>query len=390
MARSLRNMIALSLCCLLQAAFPLTQAEASESEIAQLELLFAQPDNPEELFADEFLSVIPEVLADFQHDFGSVEEINEKVGHYVIDTKTHQIPVTIKLDRHGRIEGLLLLQAQRRTKSMAETLAALTQQNGDVSYIVLIGTDTAFARAADKPLAVASSFKLGILKVLSDDIQAGIRRWDDVALLTEANRSLPSGRLQLYPAESPFTLHSLSAAMISESDNTATDILIRVLGRQRIAASLSLTDLLTTREFFQLKADPMLAAQYSSGSEEAYQAVRQILGRRDIPPIEAASGRHLEGVEWYVSAERLCALAQETSTADIFVINAGPVAADGWERVAYKGGNEHGILNLTAALVHKSGRKACVSVTINHAELINETEVVALFARLTEQMSKLP
>ena len=71
---------------------------------------------------------------------------------------------------------------------------------------------------------------------LREEVEAGRRAWDEVVRLEEAWKSLPSGLLQGWPEGSPLTLHTLAALMISLSDNTATDALIALLGRERLEA----------------------------------------------------------------------------------------------------------------------------------------------------------
>ncbi|TGD67441.1 hypothetical protein EYC08_01910 [Tabrizicola sp. WMC-M-20] len=82
---------------------------------------------------------------------------------------------------------------------------------------------------------------------------AGQRDWADVVRLDSHHISLPSGLMQDWPVGSSVTLHTAALLMIAESDNTATDLLIDLLGRDRIAARLGLAtqDLLTTREILR-------------------------------------------------------------------------------------------------------------------------------------------
>ena len=72
-------------------------------------------------------------------------------------------------------------------------------------------------------------------------------------LLTEADRSLPSGTLQDAPIGSRYTLRDLAARMIRESDNTATDLLLRTVGRAGVEARLGQTAMPNTREALALK-----------------------------------------------------------------------------------------------------------------------------------------
>ena len=80
--------------------------------------------------------------------------------------------------------------------------------------------------------------------------------------LDSALRSLPSGVLQSWPAGTPMTVESLAILMISQSDNTAADRLLHLLGRERVESRTRVagnthvarnTPFLTTREMFALK-----------------------------------------------------------------------------------------------------------------------------------------
>lgn len=49
--------------------------------------------------------------------------------------------------------------------------------------------------------------------------------------MTLGEKSLPGGILQNWPKGAPLTLHTLAGLMISQSDNTAADTLLEILGR---------------------------------------------------------------------------------------------------------------------------------------------------------------
>src|SRR5215472_9459217 len=107
---------------------------------------------------------------------------------------------------------------------------------------------------ADTALAVGSTFKLAALATLRSDVDKKKRSWKDVVELRPEAKSLPSGVLQDWPDHAPLTLYTLAALMISQSDNTATDALIGLLGREKVEAFASRNKpYLTTREMFVLK-----------------------------------------------------------------------------------------------------------------------------------------
>mgnify|MGYP000185408410 CR=1 FL=1 len=373
----------------------ITQAVSGDAEIGTIESVYGTPSAAKPLFSDRFLQAAPfdqieSAVAAIRREYGPARAVREAGEDYEIETGTHRIPVQIRLNAEGRIEGLLFKSAEPLTASIGETLNLLAAMPGAVSYAITRDGEPIHDHDADERLAVGSAFKLAVLSALADGIEAGTHRWDDVLRLEPSDKSLPSGRLQDFPAESPFTLHTLAAAMIAESDNTATDMLIRLLGRELVAERLRTETVLTTREFFTLKADPDLARRYAEAGTDGRMAIIGEIAERDLPSPTLVMGAHDKGIEWYVSNATLCELAGAVRGLDVFEINPGPVDAGRWRSVAYKGGSETGVLNLTAALAGENGHTFCVSVTVNDGSAIDEAAVSGLFSRLTDQLAADP
>lgn len=233
---------------------------------------------------------------------------------------------------------------------------------------------------ADTPLALGSTFKLYVLAALAEDVKAGRRQWSDVVPLTE--KSYPSGQLQDWPKGAPVTLHTLASLMISISDNTATDQLIRVLGRKRILKLMKDSGhsdpgandpFLTTRLLFLLKSsEEATLAAWRSGDETLQAATETALdtefasGRATLDKINAAFGNGPKAldIEWFASPADLAKLmaymrrTADTRVFDIMAINpsATPAIKANWAYIGYKGGSEPGVINLTWLLTEKDGR----------------------------------
>lgn len=370
----------------------INQTRASDEELSVIGEVYDDPSTSKPRFSEQFLKAvsfgqIEAAVAGLRDRFGSALAVRQKGESYEIETATHLIPVLITLNDDNRIEGLLFKPAQKLTASISETLELLEGIPGSVSYAVTRNGDIVHERDADLKLAVGSAFKLAVMKVLGGDIDAGRHDWDETLRLEDNDRSLPSGRLQDYPTDSPFTLHTLAAGMIAESDNTATDMLIRLLGRDRIAEALGTETLLTTRELFTLKADPGLLERYGEAGPDDRRAIIASIAGRALPSPAQVLGPYREGAEWHVSNRTLCELAAAVRHIDVFAINPGPVEAANWESVAYKGGSETGVINLTAALEATDGARYCVSVTVNDDGPVSNEDVAGLFSRLTAQLA---
>jgi hypothetical protein len=70
-------------------------------------------------------------------------------------------------------------------------------------------------------------------------------------------------------------------------------------------------------------------------------------------------------------------LAAKTADADAFRINPGLANPSQWQQVAFKGGSEGGVLNLTTALTGKDGKHYCVAATWNNTAALNQAKIFA-------------
>ncbi len=182
--------------------------------------------------------------------------------------------VVVEATAPNRITGFLIKGLVPALKSFDEVIGELKKLPGQTSLTVARltkdGPQPIASHHPDAELAIGSAFKLYVLSGLLREIDAGTRKWDDIVQLDDASRSLPSGALHTWPIGSPLTIHTLTALMISQSDNTATDKLIHTLGREKIESILPVVGMknparnipfLTTLELFRLKCTP-LGADY--------------------------------------------------------------------------------------------------------------------------------
>ena len=266
-----------------------------------------------------------------------------------------------------------------------------------------LGGAPVISRNAEVTLVLGSTFKLYILAALAEDVKAGRRKWSDVVVLTE--KSYPSGQLQDWPQGSPVTLHTLASLMISISDNTATDQLIKVLGRNRILQLIIASghadpwandEFLSTRELFMLKADQKLADQWRSDDSGLQIGALNEMASRANPPLDEINAAFANGpkaldIEWFASPADLAKLfAHMRKTADpkafeILAIN--PSATDAikanWGAIGFKGGSEPGVLNLTWLLTDKAGRDWVLTLGWNNPEaVVDEGKLEAIAQRI--------
>lgn len=347
------------------------------------------------LFAPSFLAQVPaETLR------GQLAAIRGSLGAFVrVDTSGQRprvvfergaLDVTaIQLDERGLITSLVVAPVQSGVafRSFDEARSAFAALPGSVSLLVReVGSTSALAALhADRTLAVGSTFKLAILGELQAQIAAGRRTWTDLATLTPADKSLPSGTLQNAPDGSTYTLRDLATRMIAESDNTATDVLLRVVGRGGVEARLGQPAMPSAREAFALKnpANAALLAAYRASANDVA-ARRAALARAATAPLPSAAafadGPLATDVEWFVSTARACDLMAAVAALPEASVNPGLASPNDFARVSFKGGSEPGVLNLTTQVTNRAGKSYCVSATWNDARPLDDNRFYALYS----------
>jgi beta-lactamase class A len=316
------------------------------------------------------------VIANLTPPLGAYQSVtatanpNRFVAHFAKGT----VAVFIHFDDQGKIDGLLLRPAPASFDDAIKTLATFP---GTVSYVVeQIGAPTKAALHDDMPLAVGSTFKLAVLNGLLDEIRKGSRHWSDVIPLDARWKSIPSGVLQSWPAGTPITLATYATEMISISDNTAADSLIHIVGAKAIAPYAGGNDpFLTTREMATLKshAGAQLRGKYLTVDSVAGRAsvLRQI-DTLPAPSAEAFDLTPLPAIEWHYNVRQLCSLMERVASLPLMSVNPGVADPSDFARIAYKGGSDGGILNLTTAVTTHHGTRLCFSATVNATTAVDE------------------
>jgi len=274
--------------------------------------------------------------------------------------------LSITIDAANRITGLVfgpVAEPWTPSTSLDEVERRLAELPGQVSALVLRGDQEALAVDADRQAPLASVFKLYVLLATADAVASGDLSWDQKLVLGDIDRSLPSGELQNAPTGTEVSVRDAAAAMIRISDNTATDLLVTRLGRERVEAAVrrsghsdpaALAPFLTTKELFTLGwGDPSLRAEWAAADDAGKRAV---LDRIDAAPLavevaDVTTPVWRDGFDWFASAHDIAAVhraLQQTQDAEVLGIlseNPGQGLDLGtWPYVAFKGGSSVGVL----------------------------------------------
>ena len=258
---------------------------------------------------------------------------------------------------------------------------------------------------------VGSVLKLYVLAALGTAVKSGTVSWTQQLTVTPELKSLPSGVLQDRPDGTQVSVQDLATAMISISDNTATDMLIHQLGRPAVEAELhaaGMADpsrnepLLTTRETFILALEqwPTLAERYTAADPAGRRKLLEtVVDRAPLPSLEAAQAltdRHAtDAIGWFASAQDICRaylrladLAAQPGLAPIagvLQVNDGGLQLDPnqWRRTWFKGEVGPGVLSSAYLATTQTGRSYVVAaVTENPSQPIAEGADLSMLAAI--------
>jgi len=227
-------------------------------------------------------------------------------------------------------------------------------------------------------LALGSTFKLYVLLAAADAASAGKLDWKAPLAVRDEWKSLPSGVMQNEAAGKEIAVEQVARQMISISDNTATDHLLRTVGREAVEAAMARTGhaapqanrpFLSTRELFHLKlGDQAGRDEYLAADEAGRRALLAKLEAAALPDLAAASSwkkpRAIDTLEWFATPADLCramVALKEAGSAEgspvLGILGQNPGVRydkERWAYVGFKGGSEPGVMNLTFLLRRKA------------------------------------
>jgi beta-lactamase class A len=372
--------------------------ERSTSPKIALERLFISKQIQSDWFTSEFLAQVSiaqirQVIAELKKQMGTYQGIQNNGRDYLVLFSQASVPTKIVLNAKGQISGLLFQPPQAKVVSLEEAISQFKAFPGQVSFLVRENDTTKAALNTTTPLAVGSAFKLAVLQTLESEIASGKRTWKDVVQLQASEKSLPSGMLQTWSDGSYLTVQTLATLMISLSDNTATDVLINLLEREKIeSVSLRNRPFLKTREMFVLKGSENrdLLKRYQTSNESQRRAILKEIAKKPLPDVNEFIGTNpiALDVEWFFTAEELCKLMEQVADLPLMGINPGVANAETWQQVAYKGGSEPGVLNLTTWLQGKNGKNYCVVATWNNSNTpLEESKLMTLYSGVLAKLA---
>ncbi len=285
-----------------------------------------------------------------------------------------------------------------RRKTLDGVIRGMTRLHGNCAFLAARWEDGGAAEIIqslhpERSMSVASEIKLYILGAILKDINAGRRHWDDLLELRTDDRSYPESQMRLWPVGMRITLETATILMMSVSDNTATDLLIREVGRPQIesvvleAGNCSADrniPFVAMREMVRLKSNHSeLGRTYCGLSAETKRAFLETTVQTMPEERVTLQGsvERIEELEWFASPNDVLRIYEYllnhsqrgagAQTRSILSIHPEPTWIDRsrWDFIHHKSGGEPGVLNFNYLLHSRSnGMWYLVTGTWNDAQ----------------------
>lgn len=346
--------------------------------------------------SDQLIAAFPELasLAEAPLSIESSEQDADGLGLEAVlvgaDGRRVSVDLVVTPAAPNLIEGVLLAPMEFEStggiEELDDRLTSFGAQSSLGVYRVEAGECIAEHEIrADEQIVLGSVFKLWLLAALATEIDEGRASWDETVTLTDELRSNPAGDIYELETGTELSLEELAGRMISQSDNTATDLLLDRLGRGTVEATLSeigLADpsanvpLLSTGNLWALKyyPDGPDADDYRALDETGRRALLAELDAEIAPwvgvddPVDfVLSSQNSNGVpigeprdldiEWFATPMDLCRTFVHLSdlaetpgleqVSDILAVPPDglvPFDRETWPTIWFKGGSEAGVI----------------------------------------------
>ncbi|KZL17393.1 serine hydrolase [Pseudovibrio sp. WM33] len=348
------------------------------------------------MFTAGFLSLVGEQglkrsLEDALAAYGAAQEISKETQKNAFLVKTTHFKIVVLLDRERsrKIKGLFVRPALYQVENLDECLSLMQEIAGTSSLLIRKDGVEIFSKNADQPLAIGPAYKLFVMQELVRRVKSGELKWNQKVRLEKDLESHPVSNLYAKMSGGLVTLQVLAQHTMAASDNSAADVVLNLIGTKALETREERTPFLTSRQFYQLKADRALADKYGQADVAKRRKILEKIEERPLPAIEDVADPYLTGVEWYASAEELCDVIGEIADDKAMQFNPGLAEKTDWQRIAFKAGSEIGVLNFTYDLKGLNGTHWQVALTWNHDDILPEGKLLGLTNALLQELKKL-
>lgn len=301
----------------------------------------------------------------------------------------------------------VIVESNATTVRFDDAVVALDEM-GTLRYLIATpssGDCKVLANRDDESLLpLASVFKLYVLGALVNAADNGEIGWDDPVQIRDELDSL-GGATSTEEPGTELSVRELATRMISDSDNTATDHLMDLVGREaveRIQSAMGHSQpsvnmpLLTARELTILKfsGDDDLAERYvAAGAEERRLILSDDVANRPFPSsrqLGARVYRYQDSLGWFGTAADACRalvfLTQDDQALAVMTDDPLSPNPELWPELGFKGGSDDGVATAAWWMLADDGQAyvAVVSLVNNSGEL-ELASVIELMVALRDE-----
>lgn len=281
------------------------------------------------------------------------------------------------------------------------------QDMGTLSYLIATPDagecEVLESQDGETIVKLGSVFKLYVLGAIVDAVSLGEISWDDPIKIREEFGSLGGSTSREDPG-TELSVRELALRMISESDNTATDHLMNLVGRETVeqiqpvmghAQPSVNVPMLTTRELSILlfSGDADLAERYrSAGTDERRAILEDDIASRQFPTDQQTRSAGIGWMDfgWFGTPGDACRALSWLAENDqaLAVLTNDPLSPnpDLWPRLGFKGGSGTGIAMAAWWMETRDGQAHAVVISlVNPTSELKMDTVVDLMVSLRDE-----
>ena len=342
------------------------------------------------------------IFTEFDQKYGKCTEVEAKTKDGLNGTlkTTHKsgdklkFSLILKKDNGElKISGFWFSGKEISIKSFSQLKSISEKQEGNFSILFKkLDDEDIFKFRENKRHSLGSVFKLYITAEIIRQVEEKKLSWNQEIAISNKLKSLPSGVMQNLKEGTKAPILEYAKKMISISDNTATDHLLHVVGKENVeevmskeslnsflkdnSPFISTFDMFKTRAYFSAED---VNKYLNSNRESRLKMLDAVPASDHLKLIKKLSSwktpKFIEEIEWFASPRDICGLYQwmdnknDKEFRNVIGINTPFVdlkTSKRWSYAGFKGGSEPGVLELSYLLEDKNGERYCFYIGQNN------------------------
>ncbi len=319
--------------------------------------------------------------------YGKCLGLKELEQHsYELSYQGVAIPLDLTYGEAGKIRAFFFGMPRHADDSPAKIAGESGKLPYTTAYLFMDENGREFlSRNADRPLNVSRSSQVFLLAAAQKAIREGELRLSDTATLRSARAVRAMGAIHGWRNGTLLTVDTLLNLMMGERDMAAADLLLEKVGRDAPASfGARLSPFLSHREFFllaeseksELSSPKKIRSKLAELEEKPLPELYR-LDRLDLVPV----------LGWFASAREICraALGVKEEVTELNARLSGEYSAvqpKSIERFGLVQTRDSGVSQVTAVLKAKGQPWACLAITANHGDEIEEGFFSGIYSRI--------